>query len=152
MTNMKTLLAGAAIALCMAGSAAANIVDVTGDPTFAAFPRIGGTAGTYGLEVRGGRDGARDWEIGVGQGTSSLGNFSQGEFAWTTDQLVSFFYDYGVAEANKASVTIGGTTVSYDFGTLKLGNTIEIFAKRDARLKLTNIDGHAVDIDVDNSS
>ena len=149
MTKLKSILACSALALLAAGTASASILDVTGDPTFVSFH--GGGTGTYGLETRGGRDGAQDWEIGVGSQTSNSGTFAQGEFTWTTGTLVSFAYDYGVTEANKATVTIGSTSVSYDFGTLLLGNAIQITAKRNARLLLTEIDGHTVDIDVDNT-
>ena len=144
---MSNFLRGAMIgAAFMFGTAAAaaTITDVSGDASFTGIAPIGtGSGGAYGLEVIGGQPG--NWEIAVGQGTSRPGNFNQADYAWNAAFTpVSFSYDYGVTEANKATVNIDGTTLTYDFGSLQTGNTIRIFAKRDAQLFINDISGHSV--------
>ncbi|MFK8184853.1 MAG: hypothetical protein AB8B99_15890 [Phormidesmis sp.] len=108
-------------------------------------------AGVYGLEARGGREGYRDWEIGVGPRTSSPGNFNQGEFDWGdgTTELSDFFLswlpDVGI------TTNIGGSIVSWDDANWQVGDAIRIITKRQGILNLTEVDGQAVDYSLGNS-
>ena len=88
--------------------------------------------GVYGVELRGGRAGARDWEIGVGTQTSNRGTFNQGEFSWnsTLGSPFSFLLDW---DTTRLSVTVGGITLSYNADWV-FGNALVITTKgRDTR-------------------
>ncbi|MEM6451936.1 MAG: PTPA-CTERM sorting domain-containing protein [Cyanobacteria bacterium P01_D01_bin.105] len=109
-------------------------------------------AGVYGLEARGGRSGARDWEIGVGARTSSPGNFKQGEFTWgnSATELVDFYLSW-IPEVG-LTTTIGGSTTSWTDSSWQVGDAIRIFTKREAILNLTEVDGQAVDYNLGDST
>ena len=95
-----------------APAAAVSLVVDGVDGTFTSLqPR---SPGVYGVELRGGRAGAADWEIGVGNQTSVSGKFNQGEFNWAAS---SDPYAFNLSwTASGLSITIGGVTVT-DAGT-----------------------------------
>lgn len=122
--------------------AQAATLNVSGDASYSDV--IDRNPGVYGAELRGGVDGAGDWEIGVGSHTSVGGQFAQNEFSWDANLTpVSFVYDYGLASANAATLTLGegnsAVVTSFDFGTLEFGNTIRLFAKRNAEINIDAI-------------
>jgi hypothetical protein len=126
------------------GSASAAILITNALPTDATYvsqPAQPGPAGVYGVELRGGRDGARDWEIGAGSGTASKGAFSQGEFSWGRfPGAHSFSLTWTTAGV---SITVDNTTVTSKLAPLS-GNTLKVFANRDAAVTFTSVDGLAV--------
>lgn len=108
-------------------------------------------AGVYGLEARGGRDGFRDWEIGVGARTSSPGHFNQGEFDW--DNGTAELFDFSLSWLPDVGITtsIGKSVVSWDDSNWQVGDAIRIITKRQGILNLTEVDGQAVDYQLGNS-
>ncbi|MGQ9645423.1 MAG: PEP-CTERM sorting domain-containing protein [Thermodesulfobacteriota bacterium] len=94
------------------------------------------------LEFRTGKDGARDWEIGLGNNTQKAGQFAAASVLddtwWTVGEVYNFTYAidssgvgrfslYGSDKQLEANLEWGSTT-----GTpLLLGNTLQIHAKRD---------------------
>lgn len=125
-----------------APAAAVSLVVDGVDGTFTSLqPR---SPGVYGVELRGGRAGAADWEIGVGNQTSVSGKFNQGEFNWAAS---SDPYAFNLSwTASGLSITIGGVTVT-DAGTGKgaplVGDTLRIGIVRSATLNLATLDGVA---------
>jgi len=129
-------------------------VDVTGTTigdTFASFAGPG--AGTHGLEARGGRQGLRgDWEIGLGTATSQTGGFVQAQWLWDDATLdvgqFSFAYNYVSGGTTTFSIWDSSssmpTTPTLSFSGLSTGNAIEIFAKRNAAVNITSLDGHTL--------
>lgn len=112
-----------------------------------------GGAGVYGLEARGGNNQLNgDWEVGVGERTSSPGNFNQGQFVWgdgptpLTDFQLTWLPNVGI------TTNIGGTVVSWDDSDWQVGDAIRIVTKRQAILNLTEVDGQAVTYNLGNSS
>lgn len=97
--------------------------------------------GVYGVELRGGRPGARDWEIGVGNWTSNAGTFNQGEYDWTSASTHSFNLAWN---ASGLSITVGNVTVN-DSGVGKgaplVGDTLRIGLKGISSLTLATLDG-----------
>lgn len=126
------------------GSAAAAILVTNAlppDATFVSQAAQPGPAGVYGVELRGGREGARDWEIGAGSGTASRGAFSQGEFNWGRfPGAHSFSLTWTTAGV---SITVDNTTVTSTLAPLS-GNTLRVFANRDAAVTFNTVDGLAV--------
>lgn len=151
--DMNSIILAAVAALALAGTANAAVTNITGTAQGDSFTSFAGDgAGTHGLETRGGRAGARDWELGLGTGTSQPGKFVQAEWDWDDEFLDvmqwAFEYDYngGTSEFriwDAASSRPGAATLS--FGGLSQGNAIEVFAKRNAQIRITELDGHVVD-------
>lgn len=126
-------------------------------------PVLPDAAGVYGLEARGGRDGRRDWEIGVGERTSVPGHFNQTYRDWGVKEndplaaeknLTNFSMSWMPGEG--LVVNIGQTVTQWLDDDWLVGNTIKIFAKRAGILKVAEIDGQAVDytfgtVDADSS-
>ena len=105
MTNLKTLLAGVAIALCAAGTASANIVTtIKTDAAFGASTIVE----TAAAEFRWGRGSGTtgDWEIGVGLNT--IPPVEQAQWQWSNALTFALNYD--------------GTTLSLGYGD---GNTTQ---------------------------
>ncbi|MBE7383051.1 MAG: PEP-CTERM sorting domain-containing protein [Leptolyngbya sp. SIO1E4] len=135
-----------------AAAATLRVVDVNDTYTHGVFSGPDGTfeklvpvsPGTYGLEARGGRQGARDWEIGVGTQTSHAGTFSENKYFDDDWGDGSTLHDLMMTwmPGEKVQVTIGDTTVSYE-ADWQVGNGIEILAKRSALFTLTELDGMA---------
>jgi hypothetical protein len=131
----------AATALAAPAAAVSLVVDGV-DGTFTSLqPR---SPGVYGVELRGGRTGAADWEIGVGNQTSVGGKFNQGEFNWAAS---SDPYAFNLSwTASGLSITVGGVTVT-DAGDGKgaplVGDTLRIGIVRSATLNLATLDGVA---------
>lgn len=137
---------------------AASIVSSTDPQVINSFVSFGdknpdgsSAPGVEGVELRGGRAGARDWEIGLGDQTSTPGRFNQAEFTWTeTAAGQSFVYE--VTAAGVATLTISNVgnseTVSWTTPGLNLGNAIEIFAKREAEITITEINDVAFNFNV----
>jgi hypothetical protein len=127
--------------LAAPASAASLVIDGV-DGTFTSLqPR---SPGVYGVELRGGRPGAADWEIGVGNQTSVGGKFNQGEFNWAAS---SDPYAFNLSwTASGLSITVGGVTVT-DAGDGKgaplVGDTLRIGIVRSATLNLATLDGVA---------
>ncbi len=101
-------------------------------------------AGLYGVEVRSGKPGAQDWEIGVGSGTSQAGHFNQGQATWVTgvDQAFSLTWT-----ASSLSFTLNGVTTVTDAGVGKsaplVGNTLRVAVKNLAFATIGTVDGVA---------
>ena len=98
--------------------------------------------GVYGVELRGGRAGAADWEIAAGNWTSVSGKFNQGEFNWAASTNP---YDFSLSwTASGLSITVGGVTVT-DAGDGKgaplIGNTLKVDLKGVSLFNLAAIDG-----------
>jgi hypothetical protein len=164
--TMKTILLSAALAVSgtVAAASSTAITDVTGTPVGASFSSFAGPgAGTHGLEARGGRSGlAGDWEIGLGSATSQSGGFVQAQFAWDNGSLDvgqwAFEYDYSAGTSEfriwDAATGTRPSAATLMFNGLEQGNAIEIFAKRDAAIRITELDGHVTSFlvgDVTNS-
>jgi hypothetical protein len=98
--------------------------------------------GVYGVELRGGRPGARDWEIGVGNWTSHSGTFNQGEYDWTANGGTQSFELTWLGSG--LTMKVGGITVT-DSGAGKgaplVGDTLKIYLKGSSSLTLTELDG-----------
>lgn len=128
------------LAILATPASAASLVVNGVDGTFTSLqPR---NPGVYGVELRGGRAGAADWEIGVGNQTSVGGQFNQGEFNWgaSTDPY-AFTLTW---TASGVGITVGGVTVT-DAGRAAplVGNTLRIGIVRSASLTLDTLDGVA---------
>jgi hypothetical protein len=124
---------GLSLMLPAAQSLALNIV--TEDVT----PLVSVNPGVYGIEIRGGRPGAADWELGVGTQTSNAGTFSQGNINWGNDPL-NFEFVWG---PNEVSAMIGGLTRTWQ-ANWEIGNAIRIgISGRDgfADLVINSLDG-----------
>ena len=153
----RNILAAAAISLC-ASSAGAAVVNITGDTDLTdTYTPV--ASGSHGLELRDGRKGARDWEIGLGTNTQRSGKFDQERlFSWDDSNLNA---DGGSLQWAFEFIYSGGTSafriwdaaeqtaedailLSYD-GLATGGNTIDIFTKRGAAINIEEIDGEAVD-------
>jgi hypothetical protein len=127
------------------------------EPAAAAVVQVDGTGyadvkpvspGIYGFEGRGGA--ANTWEIGVGAQTSVNGMFtSNGNGSSTpwTGSSQDFTLSWNKADA-KVTVTVGGSSWSYDFGTLLTGDALRVSAKGDASLAVSDIDGTALSTSV----
>jgi hypothetical protein len=148
--RIPTTIAALALAASVSGGAQAAVISFNTLPTGATFvgaPTVGsGSGGSYGVELRGGRPGAADWEIGVGRGTSRPGNFNQGEFNWASQPGA---YDFVLTwTTTSLSITVGTTTVTYlnpqpdgSTGAPLVGNTLRVFANRDAVVTFSSVDG-----------
>lgn len=77
--------------------------------------------GVYGIEIRGGRNGRADWELGVGTQTSNPGSFNQAELTWDTDPKTFEL----VWSHNLVSATIGNVSQSWSADWL-IGNAIRV--------------------------
>lgn len=142
-STIATLTVGTTVALSALVSAqpvaasTLSFTDISSGGTYAPVQSV--SPGFYGAEMRGGRAGRADWEIGVGEQTSNPGSFNQGEYGWGAEP-VSFSMDWSGSSMN---VTVGDTSVSRDF-SWTLGNTLAIFAKRDAELTINEINGESL--------
>ena len=153
----RNILAAAAIVLC-ASSAGAAVVNITDDAGLTdSYTPV--ARGSHGLELRDGRWGARDWEIGLGTNTQRAGHFDQERwFSWDNREIgagtgpyqwaFEFVYSGGTSAFriwDATDQTIGDAfEVSYQ-GLATGGNTIEIFTKRRAAIAIDEIDGESVD-------
>jgi hypothetical protein len=146
-------LAGAALLATPALGAVKLINPVYGPFGSGRFIPISAGAGTFGVELRGGNGATNgDWEIGVGRQTSVGGGFNQGQIAWgcvTSGQNpqpgcgteLPFTLTW---TPTALSITIGSVTTSSPGGTglaALSGDTLRIWAKRDASFTVTNVDG-----------
>ena len=129
-------------------------------------PGVGG--GTYGVELRGGNSATNGtWEIGVGAGTSVAGNFTEGQINWGCGPsgpdgcgtIYNFVLTWRPATtpATPAALSIsltpqggtGTTTVVTPIGTgyaPLVGDTLRIWAKRDASFTVSEVDGRAFNV------
>jgi hypothetical protein len=138
--HVTAALLAAALVSVPASATVSLVVDGV-DGTFTSLiPR---TPGVYGVELRGGRPGAADWEVGVGSQTSVGGSFNQGEFNWASATSHTFSMAW---LPSGLSFTIGGRTVT-DAGTGKgaplLGDTLRISMVRQAAITIDTLDGVA---------
>jgi hypothetical protein len=146
-------LAGAVVFATPALAAVKLINPVYGPFGSGRFIPITAGTGTFGVELRGGNGATNgDWEIGVGRQTSVGGGFNQGQINWgcvTTNQnpqtgcgtVLPFTLNW---TPTALSITIGSVTTSSPGGTglaALSGDTLRIWAKRDASFTVTNIDG-----------
>lgn len=136
----RSSLLGLATAVALAGAAEAAVTFTLTEPDgFVEQPAVGaGSGGNYGVELRGGRPGPRDWEIGVGRGTSRPGNFNQAFYTWNSPTEHAFTLTWTAAGI---SMTVGGTTVTYDATAGLVGNTLNVFVKGDADISFASVDG-----------
>ncbi|MEM8957663.1 MAG: hypothetical protein AAGC86_07605 [Pseudomonadota bacterium] len=153
----RNILAAAVISLC-ATSAGAAVVNITGDTDLTdTYTPV--ASGNHGLELRDGRAGARDWELGLGTNTQRARQFDQEKhFSWDDSNLntdggslqwaFEFIYSGGTSEFliwDAATQTAADAILlSYD-GLTTGGNTINIFTKRGAAINIEEIDGETVD-------
>ncbi|WP_291298696.1 PEP-CTERM sorting domain-containing protein [Elioraea sp.] len=142
--GIPAALAAIALAASIPGGAQAAVVLYNTVPAAATYvpqqAQPNASPGTYGVELRGGRAGAADWEIGAGRGTSQSGNFNQGEFNWGSYPGSHSFTL--VWRAVGVSINIDGTTVSSTLAPL-VGNTLRVFSNREATVTFTSVDGFA---------
>jgi hypothetical protein len=145
--RLRYVFAAAALNLGLCGAASATVTSgLPGGGIYFEQSPIPDSAGpgNYGVELRYGDSGGNaTWEIGVGQGTSQSGNFSQSNFNWGTGTS----YNYSLTwNSSGISFTVGGTTVT-DVGTgyaaPLVGNTLKIYAKSVAAINFANVDGTA---------
>lgn len=132
-----------------AGAADATPVDITGTPQADTFTSFGtpGAPGVHGLELRGGNNaGNGTWELGLGAQTSVSGSFDQGQLAFgnPTPGVFNFEYNYGNGTSDFRIWAVGDSRpvaaqVSYD--GLSTGNAVQIYAKRQAEITITEFDG-----------
>lgn len=149
---MLKSLSLAAVSVLALGAAEAAVVDITGTTQAGTFQSFGtpGAPGVQGAELRGGRDGNRDWEIGVGAQTSVGGQFLQGQLDWqATGQGVAETFTFSIDASGVATLIIGqgGSEVfnkTWNASPLSLGNAIEFFTKRQATVSITSVNGQAV--------
>jgi hypothetical protein len=129
-----------------------------------------GGSGNYGVELRGGDSGGTaTWEIGVGAGASSTGFFNQGQLNWgcgnTGPDGCGTIFDYVLTwrpattpqttAALSISLTPQGVTnpptttvvtpIGQGYAPL-VGNTLRIWAKRDASFTVSEVDGRAFNV------
>lgn len=151
---MKYLTSLTAAALLLAGAAHATPMNVTGTPQGDSFTSFAGPGpGTHGLETRGG---GGSWELGLGTATSQSGGFNQAEWSWDDATLDAgqwaFEYDYnaGTSELRMWDALTGTRPVAatLSFSGMSQGNAVEIFAKRQAEINITELDGHAFNLTV----
>jgi hypothetical protein len=142
--RIPAAVAAIALAASFPGAAQAAVVLYNAVPMDATYvaqsAQPNPSPGTYGVELRGGRTGAADWEIGAGRGTSQPGNFNQGEFNWGSypgSHTFSLTWN-----ASGVSITVDSTTVSYALAPLA-GNTLRVFTNREAAVTFSSVDGFA---------
>jgi uncharacterized delta-60 repeat protein len=85
---------------------------------------------SQGLEVRGGKPGAADWEWGLGYNTQSAGKFVSGQQTWSSGQKVSYTLTFN--PDGSASVSYGGSLLNYSAakaGGIPLGNAVKFYLK-----------------------
>lgn len=83
-----------------------------------------------GLEVRGGKPGAADWEWGLGYNTQSAGKFTAGQYGWVSGQWTAFTLTFD-GQGN-ATVIYPGMTLGYPTtlaGPIALGNAVKFYVK-----------------------
>ena len=153
----RNIIAAAVISLC-ASSAGAAVVNITGDTDLTdTYTPV--ASGNHGLELRDGRKGARDWELGLGTNTQRSGQFDQERrFSWDDGALgtgkgsyqwaFEFIYsgatsEFRIWDAITQSAN-DAIELRYD-GLITGGNTINIFTKRGAAINIEEIDGETVD-------
>jgi hypothetical protein len=157
MTRRHAVRVAVALGLAFSGGAAKAAIKLV-NPVYGAtklgrFVPFGVGGGTYGVEVRSGNGAANgDWEIGVGRQTSVAGAFTAGQRTLgcvTTPgnqqagcgTVLPFSLSWS---ATALSFTLGGTTVVSPGGAGLAGlsgDTLRIWAKRDASFTITDIDG-----------
>jgi hypothetical protein len=143
---VRTLFAGAALAVALPATAAISLVTPGVDGSYVEHqPVLPGTAGNYGVELKGGNNGTNgDWEVGLGKRTSSNPvQFLAGQFAWgayPNERAFTLTWD-----ASGVSINIGGTLFTDgSFDAPVFGDTFHIYMKRDAMLTIDSIDGQAI--------
>ncbi len=144
---MPRLLARALLGIGVAGlpmQAGAAVIITDGAGFVREAARGPGGGGLYGVELRGGRAGRADWELGVGEGTSRPGRFSQGEYAWGT-AAHPFTLTWDGAGIR---LRVGATEVSRGATVALVGNTLAILVNRAASVTLTSVDGRTRDLPI----
>ncbi len=106
-------------------------------------PLYSRSPGTYGLELRSGRQGLRgDWEIGLGTHTSVVGGFSQGQYGWQVDRQGTPTWNDFTLEWSDSRVTITlGDRVVTRRAPWQIGNAIKFYAKQNTFLEIEEIEG-----------
>jgi hypothetical protein len=92
-----------------------------------------------GLEARGGRSGAADWEWGLGANTQQTGSFVQQSFEWRSDRTYRWSLSYDGTGGGSVSVWDGRTRLfakAYQDSRrpLRAGNAIELYVKSNSGL------------------
>ncbi len=101
--------------------------DTTPPPPCGTFVASGPSRG---LEVRGGKPGAADWEWGLGYNTQSAGKFVAGQHTWASGQSVNYTLNF--SPTGSASVSYGGQVLNYSAATggpVTLGNAVKLYLK-----------------------
>lgn len=156
MIQFAKITSAAVAALFAIGSAAqaANVTVIT-DPlvedTFTSFGN--GGAGVQGVELRGGNGQLNGtWEAGLGQQTSQTGTFVQAQYQFVENASgQDFVYAISSAGVGTFKIIEDGVTLvdlTWDDTPLQLGKAIEFFAKRQAELTITEINGMAFNFNV----
>jgi hypothetical protein len=143
----SVIAAVASVALGAVASAA-TIANITGTDQAATFTSFhGGGAGTHGVEIRGGRARAADWELGLGSATSQNNNpatFTQREIDWGTGPTTygfSYVYSDMTTTFSLLDISTEAVVTSASWDGLKTGNAIQIFANRSATITVGEING-----------
>ncbi len=82
------------------------------------------------VEVRGGRPGAADWEVGLGADTQNAAKFVKGEHSWQSGAWLPF--SLTIDAQGNAALTYGGTSLQYaatTAGPIGLGNAVRVYVK-----------------------
>ncbi len=106
--------------------------------------------GVYGVEVRGGHHNSRrTWELGVGTQTSKPGSFAQGHVEWNDPvEIYDFSINWQVGVDSTVTAKIGDEEVSYT-ANWEMGDALHFLVKRDAYLKIEEVDGVTFNYEVD---
>jgi hypothetical protein len=132
-------------ALALAAPAQAATVTLVADPALVT-PVQTVNPGSYGVEVRGGRRGNADWELGVGTQTSrNNSTFANGQVTWPAPPAL---LDYRLSwTSGRVEMTIGTTTLGWD-AAWKVGNAVTVSLKAgsgDTVFTIATLDGAALD-------
>lgn len=123
-TMVVSVFAAAGMAFSAQASTLKLVTSADGTLSGLVSPSNGGT---YGVQMRGGRPGGADWELGVGEHTAQNGSFNQAGLTWP-DPAVTLL-DYSLSwNIDTLSVTLDGQTRSWDIagGDWQFGNAIRI--------------------------
>lgn len=110
-----------------------SVANVTRDDTAAGVKTCVAPFAALGkavVEVRGGRPGAADWEIGLGADTQNAAKFVKGEHSWQSGAWLPF--SLTIDAQGNAALTYGGTSLQYaatTAGPIGLGNAVRVYVK-----------------------
>ncbi len=111
-----------------------NELRVDSGTTFSAFNSL------ERLEVRGGKAGTADWEVGLGNNTQTSGQFVNGHLNWVNNKVYAWTLTYNGQGAATITVTDNATTVltkTWNQG-MDVGNALKFYVKSSAGIGAGN--------------